>query len=70
LKRYRLLGFDFDTRVRSLDPIPDEWKETVKVLHRANRERTLAGLRDEFGTRGFDQKLRNFIELEQNPFLL
>jgi hypothetical protein len=68
LKRYRLLGFDFDTRVRSLDPIPDEWEEQVKVLHRANRERTLAGLKDEYGSRGFDQKLQNFVDLGAKPF--
>jgi hypothetical protein len=68
LKRYRLLGFDFDTRVRSLDPIPDEWEEQVKVLHRANRERTLAGLIEEYGSRDFDQKLQNFIDLGVKPF--
>lgn len=68
LKRYRLLGFDFDTRVRSLDPISDEWEEQVKVQHNANREQTLAGLRDEYGSRGFDQKLQNFVDLGAKPF--
>jgi len=68
LKRYRLLRFDFDTRACSLDPISDEWEEEVKVQHRAHRERVLAGLRDEYGLRGFDQKLQNFVDLGEKPF--
>lgn len=68
MKRYRVLGFDFDTRVRTLDPILDEWDEQVKALHRQNRERTIAGLQDEFGARGFDEKFKNFIDLGAKPF--
>ena len=68
MRRFRLLGFDFDARVHSIEPIQDEWEEQVKILHRANRERTLAGLRDEFGSQGFDQKLQNFVDLGAKPF--
>lgn len=68
MKRYRILGFDFDSRVRSLDPIPDEWEEQVKVLHRENRSRTIQGLQEEYGVRRFDQKLQNFIDLGAKPF--
>lgn len=68
MKRYRILGFDFDTRVRSLDPIPEEWEEQVKVLHRENRTRTIQGLQDEHGVRNFDEKLKNFIDLGAKPF--
>lgn len=68
MKRHRVLGFDFDTRVRSLDPIPDEWEEQVKALHRDNRARTIQGLQEEFGIRNFDQKLQNFIDLGSKSF--
>jgi len=68
MKRYRILGFDFDTRVRSLDQIPDAWDEQVKELHRQSRDRTIKGLQDEHGIRGFEEKLQNFIDLGVKPF--
>lgn len=68
MKRYRIIGFDFDTLVRSLDPISDEWEEQVKALHRQNRERTIAGLKFENGELRFEEKLQNFIDLGAKPF--
>jgi hypothetical protein len=68
MKRYRILSFDFDTRVRSLDPISDEWDEQVKALHRQNRDNTIARLQQEFGIQGFKQKLKNFVDLGAKPF--
>lgn len=68
MKRYRILSFDFDTRVRTLDPIPEEWEERVKALHRQNRERTIAGLKLEFGSLRFEEKLQNFIDIGAKPF--
>jgi hypothetical protein len=39
MKRYRVLSFDFDSRVHSLTmAIRDEWEENVKRQHRQNRE--------------------------------
>lgn len=68
MKRHRILGFDFDTRARSLDPIPDEWEEQVKAIHQQSRARTIQGLEEEFGVRNFDQKLQNFIDLGSKSF--
>lgn len=68
MKRYRLLGFDFDTRLRALDPIQDHWEETVKELHRANREGMLQGFRREHGEARFEEKLQNFVDLGVKPF--
>ncbi len=68
MKRFRIVGFDFDSRVRSFDPISDEWDEQVKVLHMQNRERTIAGLKLEFGEHRFGEKLQNFIDLGAKPF--
>lgn len=68
MKRYRVVAFDFDTRARSLDPISDEWEEQVKVMHRQNRERTIAGLKYEHGELRFEEKLQNFIDLGTKPF--
>ena len=40
MKRYRVLNFDFDTRVQTLvDPINEEWEEKVKELHLQNRQK-------------------------------
>lgn len=68
MKRYRIFGFDFDTRVRSLDPVREEWEERVKVLHRQNQEETLRELRKESGAHRFDEKLQNFRDLGPKPF--
>ncbi|MGN7100329.1 hypothetical protein ACTHR6_01885 [Ralstonia holmesii] len=68
MKRYRILSFDFDSRVRSFDPINEDWDEKVKAIHRQNRDSTIAHLQQEFGAQGFDEKLRNFIDLGAKPF--
>jgi hypothetical protein len=68
MKRHRILSVDFDTRVRVLVPIEEQWDESVKELHRQNREHTLGGLRQEFGEHQFEQKLANFIELGPKSF--
>lgn len=69
MKRYRIFPFfDFDTRVRNLDPINDDWEEKVKAQHRANRENTLQNLRHEFGEQHAEQKAQNFIDLGSKPF--
>ncbi len=68
MKRYRIFGFDFDMRIHALDPIPDEWEEHIKVLHRQNQEKTIQELREEFGTHRFDEKLQNFRDLGPKPF--
>lgn len=69
MKRYRVLPFfDFDMRVRMLvDPIQDHWEDAVEEMHKANRNETIASLREEFGERNSDFKIQNFIDLEAKP---
>lgn len=69
MKRYRILQWDFDTRVRTLaDPIRDEWEEKVKQLHYENRKKTEQGLIAQYGIIDAEQKKKNFIDLEAKPF--
>lgn len=68
MKRYRICSFDFDSRVRSLDPIDESWEESVKTLHSANREQTIDGLRKQYGEWHLEQKIQNFIDLKAKPF--
>lgn len=68
MKRYRILGFDFDTRARLFDPIPEEWEEQVKAHHRESQAQAIQGLQAEYGTENFDVKLQNFIDLGAKSF--
>lgn len=68
MKRYRILNFDFNTRAMSFDTIEEHWEESVKELHRRNRENTIAGLKHEFGERNFQQKVENFKAIGTKPF--
>ena len=68
MKHYRVLSFfDFDMRVRSLDPIQDHWEEVVKDLARERRAQTITALYHEFGERNADNKIQNFIDLGPKP---
>lgn len=69
MKRYRVLPFfDFDTRAMLLaDPIPDEWDDSVKALHKLNRENTQKALKYEFGDDKSEMKLKNFVDLGSKP---
>jgi hypothetical protein len=68
MKRYRILSFDFDSRAIGLEPIPEEWEENVKKQHIENQEKTIEGLKVQYGELNFQSKLNNFIELKQKPF--
>ncbi len=69
MKRYRVLLWDFDTRVRALaDPIRDEWEDKIKQQHLENRRRTEQGLIFQYGEAHSQGKKGNFIELEAKPF--
>lgn len=68
MKRFRVIQFDFDTRVHTLKrDIPDHWDEQVKELHRQNREGTERELLFEFGELAAEQKRQNFIDLGPKP---
>lgn len=68
MKRFRVFQCDFDSRAQTLADIPDHWDESVKELHRRNREKTERGLIFEFGECAASQKRQNFIDLGLKPF--
>lgn len=68
MKRNRIFGFDFDSRVYTLDPIGENWEEHVKQLYQKNQARMIGELRAEWGSMHFDQKLQNFKDLGAKPF--
>ena len=64
MKRFRVFGFDFDTRVHSLTSEEREhWDHQTKEFHRSNRSQTLAQLKCDFGETHAKEKLQNFIDL-------
>jgi hypothetical protein len=66
-RRYKAFGPDFDSRVSSLEAIPENWAEEVKAVHRGNREKTIAGLAAQFGTLNLERKIEDFIALGSKP---
>lgn len=68
-RRHLSWGMDFDSRALSLDPeIPDHWEDQVKELHRRNLQSARAGMVAEFGERGIDAKIDNFVAMGVKPF--
>src|SRR6476469_6806260 len=68
MKRFRIFGFDFDTRVHALTTeIQDFWKEDVKARHLQNRLETEQALVRRFGETAAEQKKQNFIVLGPKP---
>jgi hypothetical protein len=68
MKRFRVLGFDFDARVHSLtQEIPDHWEDHVRDIHRHNRSEIERGLILEFGEIRAEQKRQNFVDLGPKP---
>lgn len=70
VKRHLVFPLDFDSRSHALDEIPESWDEQVKRLHMQNRERLLEALKQEFGDRDFERKLKDFKDLGPAPFSL
>lgn len=68
MKRYRIVGFDFDSRARSFDPISEDWEEPVKAMHQQARDHTIASLKLDYGELRFEEKLQNFIDLGAKSF--
>lgn len=68
MKRYRVFGFDYDTRAISLEPVQEQWDEQVKTLHEENRKKTIEGLIHQFGDWSSEAKIQNFIDLGTKPF--
>lgn len=69
MKRYRILGWDFDSRAATLrQEIRDEWEVQVKEQHRRNKQQTEEGLILQFGALNAKGKIQNFIDLDNKPF--
>jgi len=69
MKRYRILGWDFDSRAITLkQEIRKEWEEHVKELHRQNKRKTEESLVLQFGALHAQGKIQNFIDLDNKPF--
>lgn len=68
MKRYRVLSFDFDTRVHTLtQEIRDEWEDQVKKQHRQNKEAIEKSLLSSYGAQAQDAKRQNFVDLGDKP---
>lgn len=64
MKRYRVVQFDFDTRVLFLTmKIPNERAENVKKIHQNNKEQTIEDLIVEYWKKQNELKIQNFIDL-------
>ena len=69
MKRYRILSFDFDSRVLLLQqPFDDNWEDSVKQQWQKNAEDVRQKLLHEFGSRNGQAKIKNFLDLGPRPF--
>lgn len=69
MKRYRVLAFDFDTRVTILNTkIEDHWEEEIKNQWIDNKTNIHQGLLNQYGVYGGQQKIKNFIDIGPKPF--
>lgn len=68
MKRYLVFPQDFDTRAYSLEDEKESWDEKPKQLHRENKKRLLISLEKEFGSIGFEGKIKNFKDMGVSPF--
>lgn len=68
MKRYRVLGFDFDSRAASLRvEIQPNWETDIKDLHRNNQIKTISSLISEYGMDGGTVKIQNVMDLGNAP---
>jgi hypothetical protein len=69
MKRYRVLGYDIDSRASLLSiEIKETWAPDVKEMHRRNQEAIGQELMREFGEENALTKLDNFMALGNAPF--
>jgi hypothetical protein len=68
VKRYRILSFDFDSRVHSLEPVQETWEDNIKEQHIENKKKVIEGLKAQYGEWNLEQKILNFIDLKAKPF--
>lgn len=69
MKRYRIFGWDFDSRAITLkEEICDDWDEKIKEQRLQNKRQTEKSLMQEFGPRHAEVKIQNFVDLDRKPF--
>lgn len=69
MKRYRVIIWDFDTRVHSLvDPISDDWEPHVREMHLEYRKQVEQSLIEQWGNGDCEAKKQNFIDLGRKEF--
>lgn len=69
MKRYRVLGMDFDSRSTILaHEIGEHWEEGVKQLWIQNKDNIKEGLLYGYGISHYKQKRQNFVDLKAKPF--
>lgn len=69
MKRYRILGWDFDSSAAVFkDEIREEWDEPVKEAHRQNKQRFRESFISTFGAENLEIKIQNLIDVGNKPF--
>ena len=68
MKRYRILSFYFDSRAESLKPVQEQWDKKIKEQHRKNQQKTVTGLKIQYGELNIEEKVQNFTDLKLKPF--
>jgi hypothetical protein len=69
MKRYRVLGYDFDSRAAILKTeIHDSWEPDVKEQWHNNKINIEEQLVAQYGAYGYHSKLKNFIDLGPAPW--
>lgn len=69
MKRYRVLGADFDTRARFLEmEINPEWEPHIREQWEANKANIRLGLEAQYGKLDLEAKIKNFTEFGVLPF--
>lgn len=68
MKRYRVLGVDFDFNPSLLTlEIKDHWEPEIKKLHHQNKAQIRQELLSQFGADDIESKIQNYIDLGSKP---
>ncbi len=68
MRRYRVLGWDFDFRANTLNLSTDGWTVEAKEQQQLRINDIEKGLISEFGTRDAREKIKRFKEIGAKPF--
>ncbi|MDP1801495.1 MAG: hypothetical protein Q8L81_09095 [Bacteroidota bacterium] len=66
MKRYRILGWDYDSRSLLLSQLSEQ--ASMSSLDKENYDKTITSLKFEYGEQNFDQKIQNFKDIGAKPF--